>query len=55
MTPTKLQLPQFLRFTERRSLSMYLMLVGLIITTFFIFIAIFAPVFQAWGWLQDPT
>lgn len=55
MTPTKLQLPQFLRFTERRSLSMYLMFVGLVITTFFIFIAIFAPVFQAWGWLQDPT
>lgn len=55
MTPTKLQLPQFLRFTERRSLSMYLMAVGLVITIFFIFIAIFAPVFQAWGWLQDPT
>ena len=55
MTPTKLQLPQFLRFTERRSLSMYLMAVGLVITIFFILIAIFAPVFQAWGWLQDPT
>jgi peptide/nickel transport system permease protein len=26
-----------------------------VITTFFIIIAIFAPVFQAWGWLQDPT
>lgn len=55
MTPTKLQLPQFLRFTERRSLSMYLMAVGLVITIFFIIIAFFAPVFQAWGWLQDPT
>jgi peptide/nickel transport system permease protein len=55
MTPTKLQLPQFLRFTERRSLSMYLMAVGLVITIFFILIAIFAPAFQAWGWLQDPT
>lgn len=55
MTPTKLQLPQFLRFTERRSLSMYLMAVGLVITIFFILIAIFAPTFQAWGWLQDPT
>jgi len=55
MTPTKLQLPQFLRFTERRNLSMYLMAVGLVITIFFILIAIFAPVFQAWGWLQDPT
>jgi len=55
MTPTKLQLPQFLRFTERRSLSMYLMAVGLVITIIFILIAIFAPTFQAWGWLQDPT
>lgn len=55
MTPTKLQLPQFLRFTERRSLSMYLMAVGLFITIFFILIAIFAPALQAWGWLQDPT
>ncbi|MGB5961055.1 MAG: ABC transporter permease [Coleofasciculaceae cyanobacterium] len=55
MTPTKLQLPRFLRFTERPSLSMYLMAVGLVITIFFILIAIFAPVFQAWGWLQDPT
>jgi peptide/nickel transport system permease protein len=55
MTPTKLQLPQFLRFTERRSLSMYLMAVGLVITIFFILISLLAPVFQAWGWLQDPT
>ncbi len=55
MTPIKLQLPQFLRFTERRSLSMYLMAVGLVITIFFILIAILAPAFQAWGWLQDPT
>lgn len=55
MTPTKLQLPQFLRFTERRSLSMYLMAVGIVITIFFILISLLAPVFQAWGWLQDPT
>lgn len=31
------------------------MLAGLIITLFFIIIAIFAPLFQEWGWLQDPT
>lgn len=55
MTPTKLQLPQFLRFTERRSLSMYLMAVGLVITIFFILIALLSPAFQTWGWLQDPT
>jgi peptide/nickel transport system permease protein len=33
---------------------MQLMVVGLIITLFFIAIAIFAPAFQAWGWLQNP-
>jgi hypothetical protein len=54
MTPTKLRLPQFLRSSERRSLSMYLMAVGLVITVFFVAIAILAPAFQSWGWLQDP-
>jgi len=34
---------------------MKLMAVGVIITLVFILIAIFAPVFQTWGWLQDPT
>jgi peptide/nickel transport system permease protein len=55
MTSTKLRLPQFLSFSERPSLSMYLMGVGLVITIFFVVIAILAPAFQAWGWLQDPT
>jgi peptide/nickel transport system permease protein len=55
MTPTKLQLPKFLHFSERPSLSMYLMGVGLVITVFFVAIAILAPTFQAWGWLQNPT
>lgn len=55
MAPTRLRFPQFLRFSERPSLSMQLMAVGLIITIFFVFIAIFAPTFQAWGWLQNPT
>lgn len=30
------------------------MLIGLAITLFFIFLAFFAPVFQAWEWLQNP-
>jgi peptide/nickel transport system permease protein len=34
---------------------MYLMGVGLVITVFFVAIAILAPTFQAWGWLQNPT
>ncbi|MDB9520208.1 ABC transporter permease [Roseofilum reptotaenium CS-1145] len=37
------------------NLSMRLMAIGTIITLFFLIVALFAPVFQAWGWLQDPT
>jgi len=55
MTLTKLRLPKFLHFSERPSLSMYLMGVGLVITVFFVAIAILAPTFQASGWLQNPT
>ena len=55
MTPTQPRFPQFLRFSVRPSLSMYLMAVGLVITVFFVAIAILAPTFQAWGWLQNPT
>ncbi|MBW4575451.1 MAG: ABC transporter permease [Aphanothece sp. CMT-3BRIN-NPC111] len=55
MTPTKLRLPQFLRFYERPSLSMYLLGVGLFMTLIFILIAVLAPAFQSWGWLQNPT
>jgi peptide/nickel transport system permease protein len=54
MTITKRQLPLFLRFAKNPSLSQKLMLVGLAITLFFIFLAFFAPAFQAWGWLQNP-
>jgi peptide/nickel transport system permease protein len=55
MTLTRLRLSHLLRFSRYVSLSMKLMAVGVIITLVFILIAIFAPVFQAWGWLQDPT
>jgi peptide/nickel transport system permease protein len=34
---------------------MQLMFVGIVITVFFIIVALLAPTFQAWGWLQDPT
>ena len=51
MTTTKLPLP---RFTSP-SLSMQLMMVGLVITLAFVAIAFLAPLLTAWGWLQDPT
>ncbi|MFB8788400.1 MAG: ABC transporter permease [Potamolinea sp.] len=54
MTSTKLRLPQFLRFSERPNLSIQLMWVGFFITVCFILIAILAPTFKDWGWLQDP-
>jgi peptide/nickel transport system permease protein len=34
---------------------MQLMAVGIVITVFFVLVAILAPTFQAWGWLQDST
>ncbi|MBR8828810.1 MAG: ABC transporter permease [Gomphosphaeria aponina SAG 52.96 = DSM 107014] len=51
MTTTKLPLKR----SFRPSLSMQLMFAGAIITISFILIAVFAPVFQSWGWLQNPT
>lgn len=55
MTITKRQLPKLGLFVKNPNLSHKLMLIGLAITLFFIFLAFFAPVFQALGWLQDPT
>lgn len=55
MTITKRPLPRVLNFSQRPSLSRQLMGFGLIITLCFVLVAVFAPVFQAWGWLQDPT
>jgi peptide/nickel transport system permease protein len=34
---------------------MYLLGVGLFMTLIFILIAVLAPAFQSWGWLQNPT
>jgi peptide/nickel transport system permease protein len=54
MSMTKRQLPSFLRFAKNPSLSQRLMLIGIVITLFFLFLVFFAPIFQAWGWLQNP-
>ena len=54
MTITKKQLPNFLKFTKDPTLSQRLMQIGIGMTLFFIFLAFFAPVFQSWGWLQNP-
>ena len=49
-----LSLPQFRR-TDRPSLSTRMTQVGLVITVFFVGLAVLAPVLQSVGWLQDPT
>ncbi len=40
---------------QSRSLSSQLMGIGMGLTVAFVAIALFAPLVQAWGWLQDPT
>lgn len=55
MTITKRRLPRFVRFSGYTNLSQQLTGIGLAITLFFLCIAVFTPVFQAWGWLQSPT
>ena len=48
---TSIRLPRKFRLTLSQSLTA----IGLIITLIFIAIAIFAPILQNIGWLQDPT
>jgi peptide/nickel transport system permease protein len=55
MTTLKSQERRLLRFPKNSSLSQQLMILGLAITLCFIFIAFFAPAFEALGWLKNPT
>ncbi len=54
MNLTKLYRSRLLRLSERPRLSMVLMAIGLAITVAFVAIALFSPLLQSWGWLQDP-
>ncbi|NJN88804.1 MAG: ABC transporter permease [Leptolyngbyaceae cyanobacterium SL_7_1] len=54
MSLTKPRFPGLRLFSPRSSLSVQLMWVGIVITLIFVLAAIFAPVWQSWGWLQDP-
>lgn len=54
MTSTKIRLPRFFA-SPSRSLSSWMMWIGLGITLLFVLVAIFAPVMQSIGWLRDPT
>ena len=55
MTATKRKLPQIFSSAVRPSISQRLMLVGLVMSLFFLIIALFGSVFQGWGWLQNPS
>jgi peptide/nickel transport system permease protein len=55
MAVTKNPLPSIFRFTKTSSLSQKLMLIGSIITLFFIVLAFLAPLLQALGLIQNPT
>ncbi|XGV95349.1 MAG: ABC transporter permease [Leptolyngbya sp. BL-A-14] len=50
-----LSLPQLFRFTDRPTVSTRMTQVGIVITVFFVGLAVLAPVLQQLGWLQDPT
>jgi peptide/nickel transport system permease protein len=46
---------RFVRFLQTPSLSQRLMFIGIAITLGFILIAVFSPLLQSWGWMQNPT
>ncbi len=37
------------------TISVAMMYSGIAITSLFVFVALFAPLMQSWGWIQDPT
>ena len=55
MTVVKTSLPRLFRLAKNPTLSQRLTFIGLIITLMFVFLALFAPLLQAVGLLQDPT
>ncbi|MEA5572361.1 ABC transporter permease [Calothrix sp. UHCC 0171] len=55
MAVTKSPSPKFLQLPKTSSLSQKLMLIGLGLTLFFIFLAFFTPVLQVLGLIQNPS
>lgn len=48
------RIPGLRRLSQYPRLSIQMMTVGIIITLLFVLVALLAPAFQAWGWLQNP-
>jgi peptide/nickel transport system permease protein len=42
------------RLSQVPRLSLQMMLAGIVITSIFVLAALFAPLLQSWGWIQDP-
>lgn len=55
MTFVKTRRTRFLKTLFQSGLSTQFMAVGVVLTALYIFAALFSPVFQSIGWLQDPT
>lgn len=55
MIQAKTRRPGLFRFAENPNLSTKMMWIGLVISGLFIAIALFAPLLQTWGLLQDPV
>jgi peptide/nickel transport system permease protein len=55
MTFVKTRRTRFLKTLFQSGLSTQFMAVGVVLTALYIFAALFSPLFQSIGWLQDPT
>jgi peptide/nickel transport system permease protein len=53
LTPTALS-TGLRRLTQAPQLSVQMTIIGVVITLFFILVAISAPLLQSWGWIQNP-
>jgi peptide/nickel transport system permease protein len=55
MVFVKTRRPRFLKTLSQSGLSTQFMAVGIVLSALYIFAALFSPVFQSMGWLQNPT
>lgn len=54
MAVSQSRFPGFRRLAQYPRLSMQMMIAGIVITLLFVLAALFAPLLQSWGWIQDP-
>jgi peptide/nickel transport system permease protein len=54
MAVTPFRLPGLRRLSQYPRLSIQMMIAGIVITLLFVLAALFAPLLQSWGWIQDP-